>query len=163
MSVINFLSAGKPRFVHGPASAPVTMVEWTDVMCGHCAEFMDTLTEVMARLPAGQVRIEPRQFPLDRECNASMHQSDGTGVRCSAARALVCLDHPALAMLPKGQPPSRTITCTEARSPSRAGCTEALDRHQQRRQRLRTPVLAHQAERLHVVGERPGRKRDLPA
>ncbi len=82
----------KPRFVHGSASAPVTMVEWTDVMCGHCAEFIDTLDQVTSRLPAGLVRIEPRQFPLDKECNPSMQHSDGTGTRCAAARALICLE-----------------------------------------------------------------------
>lgn len=82
----------KPRFVHGSASAPVSMTEWTDIMCGHCAEFVATLAEVQARLPAGLVRVEPRQFPLDQECNPTMPRSDGTGTRCAAARALVCLE-----------------------------------------------------------------------
>jgi protein-disulfide isomerase len=85
-------AADKARFVAGPATAPVSMTEWTDIMCGHCAEFVLTLKEIMGRLPPGMVRVEPRQFPLDKECNPTMERSVGDGVRCAAARALVCLE-----------------------------------------------------------------------
>lgn len=81
------------RFVKGPSTARVELLEWTDVKCGHCAMFLESMDEIMANLPKDVVRIEPRQFPLDKECNSDMSQpSPGDGVRCAGARALICLE-----------------------------------------------------------------------
>jgi serine/threonine-protein kinase len=43
-------------------------------------------------LPRGSFSLEPRQFPLDAECNRTIEMSDGKGVRCLAARAMICLE-----------------------------------------------------------------------
>lgn len=80
------------RFRLGPASAPIALTEWTDIKCGHCASFTAALEEIERQVPAGQLSVEPRQFPLDSECNPSMQRSDLSGVRCAAARALICLE-----------------------------------------------------------------------
>lgn len=85
-------AASKVRFVKGPASARVSMVEWTDIKCGHCAQFATSLKEMLASLPPDAVKVEPRHFPLDKECNEVVPQSDGSGTRCAAARALICLE-----------------------------------------------------------------------
>lgn len=83
------------RFRSGPAApavAPVEIVEWTDIKCGHCAEFSLTLKEILTRLPKDTLSVEPRQFPLAQECNAAMQRPDPTGASCSAALALICLE-----------------------------------------------------------------------
>jgi len=80
------------REVEGPASAPVRIAEFTDVQCGHCRALSEGLDAVLKLVPAGRVRVEPHQFPLDSECNRTIPRTDGDGVRCAAARALVCLE-----------------------------------------------------------------------
>jgi len=52
----------------GSATAPVTIVEFSDFECGHCAAFHESLDDVLPRL--GQtVRVVFRHFPLDSSCN----------------------------------------------------------------------------------------------
>jgi protein-disulfide isomerase/uncharacterized membrane protein len=52
----------------GSVSAPVTIVEFSDFECGHCANFHRSVDDVLRRY--GQsVRIVFRHFPLDSECN----------------------------------------------------------------------------------------------
>lgn len=52
----------------GNPSAPVTIVEFSDFECGHCANFHRSVDDVLHRY--GQsVRIVFRHFPLDSECN----------------------------------------------------------------------------------------------
>lgn len=80
-----------PRALQGKASAPVRITEFTDVLCSHCAELHETLALLQQQLPAGSFSVEPRQFPLDAECNSSV-QGRGRPVRCVAAKALVCLE-----------------------------------------------------------------------
>ncbi|MFO0722347.1 MAG: vitamin K epoxide reductase family protein [Myxococcota bacterium] len=81
-----------PRFVIGAADAPLKLVEWTDIKCGHCADFSHTLKEVMAKLPPGKLSVEPRQFPLAHDCNPAVTGTDPSGVRCGAALALICIE-----------------------------------------------------------------------
>ncbi|MBM4377980.1 MAG: thioredoxin domain-containing protein [Deltaproteobacteria bacterium] len=80
------------REVEGPVDAPVRVAEFTDVLCGHCRALAEGLDAVVKAVPAGRLRVEPHQFPLDSECNRNIARSDGTGVRCAAARALVCME-----------------------------------------------------------------------
>jgi protein-disulfide isomerase/uncharacterized membrane protein len=62
------LDAGHSR---GNASAPVTIVEFSDFECGHCANFHRSVDDVLHRY--GQsVRVVFRHFPLDSECNPSL-------------------------------------------------------------------------------------------
>jgi len=81
-----------PREVEGPVDAPLRVAEFTDVLCGHCRALAEGLEAVKKAVPAGRIRVEPHQFPLDSECNRTVARSDGNGVRCAAARALVCME-----------------------------------------------------------------------
>ena len=71
-------SAGPSR---GPASAPVTIVEFADFQCPYCAEMEPVLTELRAAYPA-DVRFVYRHLPL-----VSLHPH-----ALSTARAAVCAD-----------------------------------------------------------------------
>ncbi len=79
------------RRLDGPEGAPVRITEWTDVLCGHCAELHRTLTMLRQRVPLGSFSVDARQFPLDGECNPYV-QRKGSPVRCLAARAQICLE-----------------------------------------------------------------------
>lgn len=79
------------RALVGKADAPVRITEFTDVLCSHCADLYETLHALRDQLPPGSFVIEPRQFPLDGECNKSVHMR-GLPVRCVAAKALICLE-----------------------------------------------------------------------
>lgn len=82
---------GIPRLLVGPASAPVRITEFTDVLCSHCAELHKTLHELSRRVAPGSFSVEPRHFPLDAECNPLVSRREGP-VRCLAARAQICLE-----------------------------------------------------------------------
>ncbi len=85
-------SATRRRY--GPENAPVKMVEWTDSRCPHCKSLVEVLALMKKRLPEGKLSLEARQFPLDAQCNRSMppHATDGSGTRCVAAKAQICLE-----------------------------------------------------------------------
>ena len=53
--------------VIGPESAPVTIVEYASMTCGHCADFMvKTFPQIKERyIDTGKVRYILREFPLD--------------------------------------------------------------------------------------------------
>jgi protein-disulfide isomerase len=50
--------------VRGAASAPVTLVEFSDFHCPFCKQVLPTLTQLLARYP-GKVRLVFRDFPID--------------------------------------------------------------------------------------------------
>lgn len=54
-------TAGSPS--HGPGSAPVTLVEFSDFQCPYCARFFSTLRQVLDKY-GPQVRLIYRNFPL---------------------------------------------------------------------------------------------------
>jgi protein-disulfide isomerase/uncharacterized membrane protein len=76
------------RNARGSTDAPVTIVEFSDFECGHCATFHENLDDVLHRL-GPSVRVIFRHFPLDNACNpkvpASVHPS-----ACLAAVAAEC-------------------------------------------------------------------------
>jgi protein-disulfide isomerase len=78
-----------PHSLRGPADAPVRVTEWTDVLCGHCADLHAFWEAALPQLPSGSVAIESRHFPLDAECNPLM-KSRQDPVRCLAARVQIC-------------------------------------------------------------------------
>ena len=82
------------RFFKGNVNAGAKFVEFTDIKCGHCARLALELKELEKIIAPSKFHVEPRQFPLDYECNKSVSpgMSDGTGVRCMAAKALICLE-----------------------------------------------------------------------
>ncbi|HYO54486.1 thioredoxin domain-containing protein [Archangium sp.] len=79
---------------YGPVDAPVKMVEWTDSRCPHCKSLVEVLALMKKRIPEGKLSLEARQFPLDSQCNPMMppQAMDGTGTRCVAAKAQICLE-----------------------------------------------------------------------
>lgn len=82
---------GPARTLLGPAAAPVRITEYTDVLCTHCAELHQTIGQLQQYLEPGSFSVEPRQFPLDGECNPLVQRRDAP-VRCLAARAQICLE-----------------------------------------------------------------------
>lgn len=80
-----------PRTLIGSASAPLRITDFTDVRCGHCAELHETLAALEREAPAGSFSVEPRQFPLDGECNPYIRRGNDP-VRCLAARARICVE-----------------------------------------------------------------------
>ncbi|HYU41515.1 MAG TPA: thioredoxin domain-containing protein, partial [Vicinamibacteria bacterium] len=83
--------SGPPRTLIGSASAPVRITDFTDIRCGHCAELHETLAALEREAPAGSFSVEPRQFPLDGECNPYVRRGQDP-VRCLAARARICVE-----------------------------------------------------------------------
>jgi protein-disulfide isomerase len=85
------LALPPPRSLVGSPRAPVRITEFTDVLCSHCADLHQTLDALRHSLPEGSFSVEPRQFPLDAECNPLM-RSRSDPVRCLAAKAKICLE-----------------------------------------------------------------------
>jgi protein-disulfide isomerase/uncharacterized membrane protein len=85
-------AAHPPRRLFGPTDAPVKIVEWVDIRCGHCRTLNDTLSELKRVAPHGSFSLEARNFPLDAECNPNVQFSDKSGLRCLAAKAMICLE-----------------------------------------------------------------------
>jgi serine/threonine-protein kinase len=81
-----------PRSLIGPQDAPVRIVEFSDVLCGHCANLHEMLNALRAKLPPGSVAIDPRQFPLDGGCNPNVPTKASDPVRCIAAKAIICVE-----------------------------------------------------------------------
>lgn len=56
-----------PDVVLGKADAPVTMIEYASMTCGHCANFHNKVfPELKAKyIDTGKVRLILREFPLD--------------------------------------------------------------------------------------------------
>ncbi len=86
------LDLGRPpvRFVVGPESASVRITDFTDIRCEHCAQLFEALERERAERPQA-FSLEPRQFPLDGECNPYVHQRTDP-VRCLAAKAQICME-----------------------------------------------------------------------
>lgn len=82
------LSVDAAHHARGSADAPVTVVEFSDFTCGHCAALHESLEEVLRRMGQG-VRVVFRHFPLDSACNpkipARVHPQ-----ACLAAIAAEC-------------------------------------------------------------------------
>jgi serine/threonine-protein kinase len=49
-----------PRSLIGPGDAPVRIIEFSDILCGHCANLHAMLTSLRAKLPPGSFSIDPR-------------------------------------------------------------------------------------------------------
>ena|GEM_PF-1308876 len=79
-----------------PQQAPVLLQDFTDIKCGHCRTAEAMLTQLLRTLPEGSMAVEPRYYPLDKECHPSSPPlAPGAlpvGVRCAAALAQICLE-----------------------------------------------------------------------
>lgn len=80
------------RFKKGPDNAPVRIVDFVDIKCGHCRMLEEAMGSVAAAVPPNSFSIEPRYFPLDSECNKTSKHTDNSGTRCAAAKASICLE-----------------------------------------------------------------------
>ncbi|HYD48362.1 MAG TPA: thioredoxin domain-containing protein [Terriglobales bacterium] len=74
----------------GPRDAPVTIVEFSDFGCGHCAALSHTLEQLLRSERDKSVRIVFRHFPLDSACNAAIKAGGGHKQSCLAATAAEC-------------------------------------------------------------------------
>ncbi len=77
-----------PVHAKGPAAAPVTIVEYSDFACSHCARARRDLERLIADRP-GEVRLVFRHFPLDTSCNPTLRHSVHP-TACEAAMAAEC-------------------------------------------------------------------------
>lgn len=86
----------KVRVRSGPAEAPIKVVEFSDVLCPHCAVFEESLEELRGAAPQGTLSIEPRVFPLvDDGCVRPGEKDSVKDVRCTGAKVQICSeDHP---------------------------------------------------------------------
>ena len=83
----------KPRSLVGDPHAPVVLTEFSDALCGHCAQLHGVLKELKRMMPAGSFALESRQFPLDAICNPELPiERRGDGLRCLAAKIRICLE-----------------------------------------------------------------------
>lgn len=74
---------------HGATTAPITIVEFSDFGCSHCAAFDHALEQVLRSGRQEQVRVIYRHFPLDAECNPAIGTSAHPNA-CLAAVAAEC-------------------------------------------------------------------------
>lgn len=74
----------------GNPDAPLKLVDFTDILCSHCAQFEEFMHEVEKVAPPENVSIEPRYYPIDGECNPDIAGSAKDGVRCYGARLQIC-------------------------------------------------------------------------
>ena len=82
----------EPRALVGSPMAPLRITDFADLLCSHCADLHETLSGLRRAFPADAFAIESRYFPLDGQCNPHIPRASADGVRCSAARALICLE-----------------------------------------------------------------------
>ena len=81
------------RLVIGSSTAPVRITEFTDTLCGHCARLHESIEILQEMLPSGSFALESRHFPLDARCNPAIQiKRPDDGVRCLAARAMICTE-----------------------------------------------------------------------
>lgn len=76
----------------GNPAAPVKIVEFSDILCGHCAAFEELSNELQRMAPEGGLSFEPRYYPLDGECNPDIKGSAKDGVRCFGAKLQICAE-----------------------------------------------------------------------
>jgi len=80
------------RALLGSASAPVRLTEFTDALCGHCANLHRSLQQLAQALPADAFAVEARHFPLDSACNRGLAGESKAPVRCLAAQSAICME-----------------------------------------------------------------------
>lgn len=116
----------EPRALEGSPMAPLRITDFADVLCSHCASLYGTLAEIRRAFPDA-VAIETRYFPLDGQCNPSIPRASEDGVRCSAARALVCLEGDPRAFEIAGELYARQRGLTNDAILERAGAARGRD------------------------------------
>jgi protein-disulfide isomerase len=72
----------------GPASAPVTVIEYSDFMCPYCRNLGLALSQFVPQA-GGRVAVYFRNFPLDKTCNEKLPGSTHPGA-CNLALGAIC-------------------------------------------------------------------------
>ncbi|WP_244540485.1 thioredoxin domain-containing protein [Hyphomicrobium sp. CS1BSMeth3] len=77
-----------PDIVVGKADAPVTIVEYASMTCGHCANFHNNVFPALKEkyIDTGKVRLVMREFPLDNLAAAAAMLA-----RCAGGDATVAM------------------------------------------------------------------------
>ena len=83
----NFTTEGFPG--HGPVGALVTIVEFSDFECPHCAHSARTLPPLLQSY-GDQIRTVYKNYPLDSACNPKM-EGPGHPFACRAAKTGLCV------------------------------------------------------------------------
>jgi protein-disulfide isomerase/uncharacterized membrane protein len=78
--------AGVP--MKGPATAPVTAVEYSDFLCPFCRNLAGALAGYLPR-SGNRVNLYFKNYPLDKDCNPNMKQTVHQGA-CNLALGAVC-------------------------------------------------------------------------
>jgi len=76
-----------PDIVEGKADAPVTIVEYASMTCGHCAAFHRDVYPTLKKdyIDTGKVRFILREFPLDEVATAAFMLARSLGDKRDAA------------------------------------------------------------------------------
>ncbi len=86
--VVDELLLSDDLLYEGDPAAPHTVVVFSDLQCGPCAELHRVLTNVLAQ-HAGRVRVAYRHYPEDPDCNSDPRfRIGGHFYACRAARAV---------------------------------------------------------------------------
>ncbi len=72
----------------GPASAPVTVVEYSDFMCPFCRSLAAALTQFVPQA-GGRLAVYFKNFPLDNACNPKLTRAVHPG-SCTLALGAIC-------------------------------------------------------------------------
>ena len=67
----------------GPEDAPITLVEYGDYQCSHCAEVHSKIKHIVTKAMPGEIRFVFRNFPLSQ-----MHTHAFTGALAAEAASL---------------------------------------------------------------------------
>ncbi len=73
--------------VYGDPNAPITIVEFADYACPHCAQAAPALKQLVQSNSNVQLRF--KAFPLSGVCNPALEGDEGAG-KCKAAMAAEC-------------------------------------------------------------------------
>jgi serine/threonine-protein kinase len=80
------------RSVIGPQNPRLKLVEWSDTLCGHCAQMHELLLQLRSRFGPDAFSLEPHQYPLDPSCNSGIKRDESEPLRCLAARVQICTE-----------------------------------------------------------------------
>lgn len=80
------------RTLIGPANPRLQISEFTDTLCGHCAQMHEILAQLRRSFGPEAFSLAPHQYPLDPACNSAIHRDDSDPIRCLAARVQICAE-----------------------------------------------------------------------
>ncbi len=78
------------RMAFGKKDSTVHIIKWLDILCPHCKHMDETLHSILQDTPDNSWSLEIRNYPLDKECNSNVDFSAEDGVRCLAAKVMIC-------------------------------------------------------------------------